>query len=167
MTAGTDSDASTPPRSHAARHAAGEPELLPPGRRFGLTGGHWLAVARFLVAVGVSAVLCLLLYRFAAPSLPVPTDVVGYPTFINYNSELYLFWTYRLTVFAFPFFAIVGYVLLARFGPLQSRGPRPAKRTIELVEPVPTAPPTPERASWGARRGCAAGGGGRRSVRYP
>jgi hypothetical protein len=150
MTADTDSEASTLPQPHAPRHAAGEPELTPPGRRFGLTGGHWLVVVRLLVAVGVSAVLCLLLDRFAAPSLPIPTDVVGYPTFMNFNSERYLFWPYRLTVYAFPLFAIIGYVLLARFGPLRSRGPRPAKRTIELVEPVPTAPPTPEQASWGA-----------------
>jgi hypothetical protein len=150
MTAEADSEAATPPRPHGPRHAAGEPELAPPGRRFGLTGGHWLVVARFLVAVGVSVVLCVLLDRFAAPSVPVPTDIVGYPTFANWNSERYLFWRYRLTVYAFPLFAIVGYVLLARFGPLRARGRRPAKRTIELVEPVSTAPPTPERASWGA-----------------
>ena len=87
MTADTDSEASTPPQPRVPRHAAGEPELPPPGRRFGLTGGHWLAVARFLVAVGVSAVLCLLLDRFAAPSLKGPTDVVGYPTFTNFNSK--------------------------------------------------------------------------------
>ena len=150
MTADTDSEASTPPQPHGPRHVAGEPEQPPPGRRFGLTGGRRLAVARFLVAVGVSAVLCLLLDRFAAPSLPVSTDIVGYPTFINYNSERYLFFRYRLAVYAFPLFAIVGYVLLARFGPPRARGPRPAKRTIELVEPVPTARPTPERASWGS-----------------
>jgi hypothetical protein len=151
MTAGTDAEGSVPSRSHGPRHAAGEPELPRPGWRLGLMGGHWLTVARFLVAVGVSAVLCVLLYQFAAPSVPVPTDIVGYPTFMNWNSERYLFWRYRLTVYAFPLFAIVGYVLLARFGPLRARGPQPAKRTIELVEPVPTAaPPTPERASWGA-----------------
>ena len=148
MTADTDSEASTPPRPHAPRHK-GEPELPSPGRRFGLTCGHWLAVARFLIAVGVSTVLCLLLDRFAAPSLPVPTDIVGYPTFTNYNSERYLFFRYRLAVYAFPLLTIAGYVLLAQFGPLRARGPRPAKRTIELIEPVPTARPTPERASWG------------------
>ena len=150
MTAETDSEASTPPQPHGPRHVAGEPAQPPPGRRFGLTEGRWLAVARFLVAVGVSAVLCVLLDRFAAPSLPVSTDIVGYPTLANYNSERYLFFRYRLSVYAFPLFAIVGYVLLARFGPLRARGPRPAKRTIELVEPVPTARPTPERASWGS-----------------
>jgi len=149
MTADAESDASTLPQPHGPRHAAHEPEQPPSGRRFGLTGGQWLAVARFLVAVGVSAVLCVLLDRFAAPSLPARTDIVGYPMFVNYNSERYLFFRYRLTVYAFPLLAIVGYVLLARFGPLRARGPRPAKRAIELVEPVLTARPTPERASWG------------------
>ena len=149
MTAESDSEASTLPRPDGPRHAAAEPEQPPAGRRFGLTGGHWLAVARFVVAVGVSAVLCLLLDRFAAPSLPVPTDIVGYPTFTGWNSERYLFFRYRLTVYAFPLFAIIGYALLARLGPLRARGPRPAKRTIELVERAPTAQPTPGRASWG------------------
>jgi len=106
-------------------------------------------VARFLIAVSVSAVLCALLAVFAAPNLPGSSDIVGYPTFVNFNFEPQL-WDYRLIVYAFPFFAIVGYVLLARFGPLRSRSPRPAKRTIELVEPPPTAPPTPQQASWGA-----------------
>ena len=83
MTAGTETEGSRLPRRRAPRHAAGERAQPPPGRRFGLTGGHWLVVVRFLVAVGVSAVLCVLLYRFAAPSVPVPTDIVGYPTFMN------------------------------------------------------------------------------------
>lgn len=124
--------------SDVTAHSAREP----------VTGDRWRTVTRFLVAVVFSVVLCLLLYGFAAPSLPDRTDIVGYPTFVNFNSERQ-FWAYGLTVFGFPLFAIVGYVLLARFGPLRSRGPRPAKRTIELVEPAPTAPPAPERASWG------------------
>jgi len=144
----TDSEASTLPRPQAPQHSAREPELRPPGRRFGLAVGRWRAVARFLVAVGASAAVCLLLYRFAAPSLTGPTDIVGYPTFANFNFER-SFWAYRLTMYAFPFFAIAGYVLLARFGPLRSRRPRPAKRAIELMEPAPAAPATPKRTSWG------------------
>jgi hypothetical protein len=105
-------------------------------------------LARFVIAVSVSAIVCVLLGRFAAPSLPGSTDIVGYPTFVNFNSERQ-FWDYRLTVYALPFFTIVGYVLLARFGPLRSRSPRPAKRTIELVEPVPAASFTEDGASWG------------------
>jgi hypothetical protein len=144
--AGTDSEASTPPRPDAPPDSAREPKL-PLDRRFALTDGGWRSVARFLIAVGVSAVLCAVLGRFAAPSLTGPTDIVGYATFQNFNFEPQ-FWEYRLTVYAFPLFAIVGYMLLARFGPLRSRGPRPAKRTIELVEP-PTAPPMPDGPSWG------------------
>ncbi len=150
MTAETDSEASTPPQPHGPRHVAGEPAQPPPGRRFGLTEGRWLAVARFLVAVGVSAVLCVLLDRFAAPSLPVSTDIVGYPTLANYNSERYLFFRYRLSVYAFPLFAIVGVRAVGAVRAAAGPRSRPAKRTIELVEPVPTARPTPERASWGS-----------------
>jgi hypothetical protein len=105
-------------------------------------------VARFVIAVSVSAMLCALLARFAAPGLPASTDIVGYPTFSNFNFEPQL-WDYRLIVYVLPFFAIVAYAILARFGPLRSRSPRPAKRTPDLVEPVPTAPPAPDGASWG------------------
>jgi hypothetical protein len=143
----TDSEASTRPRPNSPRDNRRDLGLSRPGRRFALTDGGWRSAARFLIAVGVSAVVCALLGVFAAPSLTGPTDIVGYPTFANFNLELQ-FWVYRLTVYGFPFFAIVGYVLLARFGPLRSHSPRPAKRTIEL-EPVPTAPPTPDGASWG------------------
>jgi hypothetical protein len=135
-----------------------EPEVLPPSRRFALTDGGRRSVARFLIAVGVSAVLCALLGRFAAPSLTGPTDIVGYATSENFNYELQ-FWVYRLIVYAFPLFTIVGYVLLAPFGPLRSRCPRPAKRTIDLVEHV---------ASWGTlARILLARVGGCRGVQYP
>ena len=146
MKAGTDSQASAPPQRHSPQDTTRDPELSPPGGGFVLTGG-WRSVARFLIAVSVSAVLCALLARFTTPGLPGSTDIVGYPTFVNFNFEPQL-WNYRLIVYALPFFTIVGYVLLARFGPLRSHSPRPAKRTIELVEPVPTAPPTPDQASW-------------------
>ena len=146
MRAGTDSEASRLSQPHSPEDNAREPGLSL-GRRFALTSG-WRSLARFLIAVSTSAILCALLARFAAPSLPGSTDIVGYPTFANFNSERQ-FWAYRLIVYAFPFFTIAGYALLARFGPLQSCIPRPAKRVIELVEPLPTAPPVLDRASWG------------------
>jgi hypothetical protein len=144
--ASTDPEASRLSQPHSPEDNAPEAELSL-GRRFALTG-RWRSLARFLIAISVSAVLCAVLGRLAAPSLTGPTDIVGYPTFFNFNFERG-FWYYRLVVYAFPFFAIVGYVLLARIGPLRSRSPRPTKRTIELVEPVPTATPMPDRASWG------------------
>jgi len=130
----TGSEASTRPRPHSPQDSARDLELSPPGRRFAPKDG-WRSVARFLIAVGASALICSLLGRFAAPSLTGPIDIVGYPTFANFNLWPQ-FWEYRLLVYGLPFFAIVGYVLLARFGPLRSRSPRPAKRTIELVEPA-------------------------------
>jgi hypothetical protein len=105
-------------------------------------------VARLVIAVSFSAVLCALLARFAVPGLPGSTDIVGYPTFSNFNFEPQL-WDYRLIVYVLPFLTIVGYALLARFGPLRSHSPPPAKRTPELVEPVPTTPPESDEASWG------------------
>ena len=142
----TDFEASTLSRPHLSQDSARDLGLSPSGGRFRLTADPGRALVRFLVAIGVSAVLCLLLYRFAATSRIGPTDIVTYPTFANFNPKPQ-FWTYRLIVYAFPFFAIVGYVLLARFGPLRSHRPGPAKRTIELVEPAPSS--TADGASWG------------------
>jgi hypothetical protein len=139
VTTEMDSEASDPSRPHVAQRNARGPEL-PPGLRFGLLGGSRRAVARFLAASGASMVLCALLYRFAAPSFTGPTDIVSYSTFANWNFQRQ-FWATRLIVYGFPLFTIIGYALLARFGPLRSMNPRPAKRTIELVEPVPPLPP--------------------------
>lgn len=119
-----------------------------PGWRLAPRGG-WPLVARVAIAAAVSAGLCGLLAQFAAPSLSGPTDIVGFPTFANYNFGRQ-FWYYRLTVYAFPALTIVAYLLLARFGPLRSRGARTANRTIRLVEPAPIAPAVPAGPSWSA-----------------
>jgi hypothetical protein len=142
----TDFEASTLSRPHLSQDSTRDLGLSPSGGRLCLTADLGQALVRFLVAIGASAVLCLLLYRFAATSLTGPTDIVTYTTFANFNPKPQ-FWTYRLIVYAFPFFAIVGYVLLARFGPLRSHGPGPAKRTIDLVEPAPSS--TADGPSWG------------------
>ena len=120
----------------------------PAGRQRGLRDDRRRLVARLLIAFGVAAVLCLLLGWFAPPRLEGPTDIVGYPTFWNFNFER-SFWYYRLTVYAFPVFAIVGYMLLVRFGPLRSHGPRPARRADGRVESCAANRFMPEHASWG------------------
>ncbi len=148
MKAETGPEANTSTEPHPSYGQSREPGLALSSRQFALAGG-WRSVARFLIAVSVSAILCALLARYAAPKLTGPTDIIGYPTFANFNFELW-FWNYRLTVFAFPVFAIIGYALLTRFGPLKSRIPWSARRNIELVEPVPTASVTPEGVPWGA-----------------
>jgi hypothetical protein len=106
-------------------------------------------IARLVIALAVAIVVCLLLNRYAAPTLTGPTDIVGFPTYADFNFEP-SFWAYRLTVYGFPFLAIVGYALLSRFGPLRSRGSRPAARPVELVEPAVQAISGPARPSWGA-----------------
>ncbi|AYE95604.1 hypothetical protein C0J29_13175 [Mycobacterium paragordonae] len=142
----TDFEASAPSGPHLSQDGARDLELSPSGERFCLTANLRQAVVRFLFAIGVSAALCFLVYRFAATGLIGPTDIVSYSTFANFNPKPQ-FWIYRLIVYAFPFFVIVGYVLLARFGPLRSRSPGPEKRTIELVEPAPSCPA--DGPSWG------------------
>lgn len=128
----------------------GARESKPPaGRQLGSKDDRRRLVARLVIAFGVAAVICLLLGRFAAPHLEGPTDIVGYPTFWNFNFER-SFWYYRLTVYAFPVFTIVGYMLLVRFGPLRPRGPRPAKRDNASVESNPVACSTPEHGSLGS-----------------
>lgn len=141
-----DSEASGLSRPHLSRDNARDLGLSPPSGRFCLTANLGQALLRFLVAIGVSAALCFLLYRFVATSLTGPTDIVNYSTFANFNPKPQ-FWIYRLIVYGFPFFAIVGYVLLARFGPLRSHSPEPTKRTIELVEPARSS--TADGPSWG------------------
>jgi hypothetical protein len=147
MNAASDSEAPRMDRPHVPSHTAREPEQSRLPSWFALTDGGWRPVARFLIAAGLSIVVCAVLGRFAAPSLTAPADIVGFATFNNFNFEAQ-FWVYRLVVYAFPFFAIVGYVLLARFGPLRSCGPRPAKRRVELIEPAPAASPMKDEASW-------------------
>lgn len=141
-----DFEASALSRPHLSQDSAPDLGVSTSGGRFCLKADVGRALVRFLVASGVSAALCFLLYRFAATSLTGPTDIVSYSTFANFNPKPQ-FWTYRLIVYAFPFFAIIGYVLLTRFGPLRSHSPGPAKRTIELIEPAPSS--TADGPSWG------------------
>ena len=73
---------------------------------------RWRPVARFLVAVAVSAVICAVIYKLFVPkALPPQTDIVGFPTLWNIN-YLFPIFRYRMVVYAFPFFAIVTLFLL-------------------------------------------------------
>ena len=83
----TDFEASTLSRPHLSQDSARDLGLSPSGGRFRLTADPGRALVRFLVAIAVSAVLCLLLYRFAATSRIGPTDIVTYPTFANFNPK--------------------------------------------------------------------------------
>lgn len=137
-------DASSAPGPPTRQHKS---EASAPGQFSPLTDSLGRSAARLLIAVAVSAALCLLIGRSVKPNFGGPTDIVGYPTFASFNYAAQ-FWYYRLTVYVFPLLAIFGYFLLARIGPLRSNCPRPARRTIELVEAVPRATPAPHRYVW-------------------
>lgn len=107
------------------------------------------SVKRLGVSVGISVLLCVLIGWLGAPTLTGPTDIIGYPTFANFNFEP-MFWKYRLIVYGFPLFTIVAYVSFARYGPLRAHSPRPAKRTIGLVEPAASLTSEPKATWWSA-----------------
>src|SRR5262249_25313678 len=89
-------------------------------------------IARFAVAVAVSAAIWLALVTLDRPTLPRYIDVIGWPSYYDYNF-LPLFWDYRLAVYLVPTLAIVLYAALARWGPLRRTAPRP-KSAIVLVD---------------------------------
>ena len=86
----------------------------------------WL---RLLVAVAASGLIDVVIWLNGPTHLSGHIDVVGYPTFSNYN-YLPVFLGYRLVVYAFPLGVILIYALLDWRGPL--RGPRLGPR----LEPV-------------------------------
>lgn len=89
------------------------------------------------VAVTASALIALAFWLTRATHLSGQINIVGYPTFANYN-YLPHFLAYRLATYAFPVGVIVIYLVLDWRGPLKGRklGPR--------VQPVPLRdPPAP------------------------
>jgi hypothetical protein len=98
------------------------------------TGTRWRAVARFGLAAAGSAATCLGTWSLLPRTLSGPIDVVGYPSFANFDYQPAL-WAYRLGVYAFPLLLAAAYAGLARFGPLRSPARRPAARPVPLAEP--------------------------------
>jgi hypothetical protein len=105
-------------------------------------------VARFLIAVGVSAAADVLWWLHEPRQLTAPIDVVGYPAFANFD-YIPSFLAYRLVIYAFPIGVLVVYSLLAWRGPLRrppsARRRRPAAQMLDMpaaeldpqaVEPV-------------------------------
>ena len=93
------------------------------GSRSSETAGEprWRLVLRVALGLGISLLACLLWWLRTPRTLRAPVDIVGYPTFNNWD-YLPVFTAYRLLVYAFPIGAIVVYLLLAWRGPL--RAPR-------------------------------------------
>jgi hypothetical protein len=82
-------------------------------------------VARFLIAISVSAIADVLWWLHEPRQLSKPITVVGYPAFANFD-YIPSFLAYRLLIYAFPVGTLLLYCLLAWRGPL--RRPKGARR---------------------------------------
>jgi hypothetical protein len=87
----------------------------------------WRPTVRLVLALGTSALIALVIWAREPRHLSGRIDIVGYPTFANYD-YLPSFLAYRLVVYVFPILAIALYLLLAWRGPLR----RPSR-----IKPLP------------------------------
>ena len=104
------------------------------------------SLLRLLVAAASSALIVAVVWASWPTHLVGHVDLVGDPTFTNYN-YLPVFLGYRLVTYAFPLGVIAIYILLDWRGPL--KGPKRERR----VEPVPLvlsspAPTVPARSAY-------------------
>jgi hypothetical protein len=89
-------------------------------------------VARFVVAVGISATADVLWWLHQPRQLAKPVSVVGYPAFANFD-YIPSYLAYRLLIYAFPIGALLVYILLAWRGPLKRpAGARRRRATAAL-----------------------------------
>jgi hypothetical protein len=103
----------------------------------------WRVVARFSVAAVASAVVCFGLWSLVPRSLSGPIDVVGYPTYYNYDHNP-PFWAYRLTIYAFPLLLLAFHAALGWRGPLRRHSRPGPRRSVAMRDWRPAeAPPTP------------------------
>jgi hypothetical protein len=86
-----------------------------------------------------AAAICLAIWSFAPRSLSGRIDIVGLPTYGNFNHQT-MFWAYRLVVFVVPILVIAFYAVLARFGPLATRRVTTQRTPVRLVEEPETTP---------------------------
>lgn len=91
-----------------------------------------------LVALGGAALLCLIVWLMRARSLGRPTDIVSWPTYVDFNYTSAIL-RYRLEADAFPVLAILVYLLISRWGPARLRANGHA-----LPEPVAARPVNPK-----------------------
>ena len=92
---------------------------------------------RFCIALNAAALLSILAFELVPEELDVRTDIVGYPTYANFNINRY-FWAYGFTVVLFPLLDVrdlrrsdAGFRALGR--PREA----PSRRRSSAVEAVP------------------------------
>ena len=93
---------------------------------------------RFCLALNAAALLSFLAFGLAPDDLDVRTDIVGYPTYANFNVNRY-FWAYGFVVVVFPLLTFAIYLALTRLF-ARSEAPRgPIPPPLEHVETTPRA----------------------------
>jgi hypothetical protein len=97
-------------------------------------------VARFLSAVAVSATADVLWWLREPRHLTGPIDIVGYPTFANFD-YIPSFAAYRLVTYAFPIGVLAVYGLLAWRGPLRRPTNTRRRRSTAQMLALPPAEP--------------------------
>lgn len=90
----------------------------------------WKVVTRFVVATGLAAAVCEIVWLHLGNRLSVTTDIVGYPTFADFDGYRYQY-AFELAAWVFPVLAVLVYVLLSWRGPLRR------SRRAARVRPIP------------------------------
>ena len=80
-------------------------------------------VARASLATVVAGLICVVILWALPSGLSGEIDIVGYPTFANFDYRQ-SFWAYQLAVLVVPVLSAVLYGTLARWGPLRRRDKR-------------------------------------------
>ena len=95
------------------------------------------SAVRFCIALNGAALLRFLAFELVPDDLDVRTDIVGYPTYANFNVNRY-FWAYGFTVVLFPLLTFGIFLALtrcSRFGEAAWPIPPPLER-VETTPPV-------------------------------
>ena len=95
---------------------------------------------RLVLALGLSAGLCDVVWRLVPHRLSVTTDIVGFPIFYHFDATRY-FDAFYLIAIAFPLATVLLYAFLpvARGG--GTRAPRTPVRPVSMVESEDPTPP--------------------------
>ena len=96
-------------------------------------------VARFILAITAGVLVALAWWSRMPLALHVTTDILGYPTFADFNYTR-LYTTYRLIVYVAPLITVTVYALLAWKGPLR-RPPRLPCPIIPMSDAADVAQP--------------------------
>lgn len=104
------------------------------------------------MALGGSALLCVIVWLMRSRSLGRPLDIVAWVTYADYNFPSAIL-RYRLEADAFPVLAILIYLVISRWGPLRARRvgdrvseERVAPDAVEAGSPKPLAIWAPSRS---------------------